>query len=361
MVRALTAMLLLPALGGAAGGAEERGQPALSVVLRPSAAVAGKYVRLAEVAELGGRPASRAGRVLLGPAPGIGRRGAFRREQIARRLVEEGFEPGSFRMSGAAEVLVRFRPEAAEVPAEGKGKGKIPSPPRPVKRASPQAPEAPEAGEVLNRSFAGWVRAALARRLSCKPQRLSVQVSGRVRVEDSDGELNSLEGLTPEVRWPVGRLRLGRLKVGVLLRRGAVRVARLEAYVETSARMEVLVTTRDLRRGDPVLPADLRKAELRLTDLGAVYLTEPQGLMGCCAARSIRAGQPLRANMFKKQKLVRRGQAVTIVSESGPVRVTEKAVAAAGGGLGDVITVKRRGGRPALSARVAGNGLVKVD
>jgi len=354
MIRTASAALLLAVLG-VAGAAEKRA--ALTVTLRASAAVRGEFVHLDEVAGIDGTGAGAAAKVLLGPAPSAGGRKAFRRDDVACRLEEEGFDRGSFRVVGAGEVVCH---PCKEAPRPGPAP-KVRAPRKkktPAGRTPPASSRDSQARNRLARRFAGWVRAALAKRLSCDPERLDVHVGGRVYGELPAG---SLEDLTPDVRWPTGRMRLGRQNVVVVLKRGRQRVARLHAYTKTSARMQVLVSTRDLKRDEMIMPGDLRKAEISLTDLGASYLTDGRGLAGACAARSIRAGQPLQAAMFKKQKIVRRGQAVTIVSEVGAVRVTEKAVARSGGGLGDVILVERKGGRPALSVRIAGNGIVKVD
>jgi flagella basal body P-ring formation protein FlgA len=79
------------------------------------------------------------------------------------------------------------------------------------------------------------------------------------------------------------------------------------------------------------------------------------------AAKPIRAGEPVTADMVRKVPLVRRGETVTLVSESGAVRVTERVVAKTDGGLGDRIVVDRFDKRPPLTVRVAGSGIVRVD
>ncbi len=349
MFRIASALLLLTALS-MAGAGEKRAT--LTVTLRASAGVSGGFVRLGDVALLSGKNARAAGKVLLGPVPKIGSRSEFKRNDVAYRLEEEGFDRAGFSIGGSEEVVVhadtaarRRTPTVVKKPTARKTS--------PAKRSKTVSPR-----DKLAKPFAKWVRAALAKRLSCDPERLDIHVGGRIY-----GTIppEGIAGLVPEVHWPVGRMRLGRQNITVVLRRGRERVARLQAYTEASARMKVLVSTRNLKRDELIMPGDLRKTEISLTDLGASYLTDSRGLAGACAARAIRAGQPLQANMFKKQKLVQRGQAVTVVSEVGAVRITEKAVAKSDGGLGDVILVERRDGRPALSVRIAGNGIVKVD
>jgi flagella basal body P-ring formation protein FlgA len=334
-------------LGTAIAAAAEK-QSALAVKLRSSARSAGPFIRLDEVAELSGAGADRAGKVLLGRVPRPGARAALKRKEVELRLEEEGFERRRFTVTGAEEVMVDPLPAKRLTPKPAATR-------KPVKRV-PERPAVPE--NKLAGAFAAWVRKSLAARLHCPPEKLNVRVSGRIRGEIPECRL---EDLAAEVQWPVGRIRLGRLRLGVLLKRSGRRVARLEANVETAARLKVLVAARNLRRDELIMPGDAVLSELLLTDLGGNYLSDSRGLTGICAARSVRAGEPLRANMLKKQKLVRRGQPVTLVAVSGAVRVTARGIAKGDGGLHDVVVVDRGRKRRPVTGRVVGNGIVKVE
>ncbi|MHC4917239.1 MAG: flagellar basal body P-ring formation chaperone FlgA, partial [Planctomycetota bacterium] len=260
------------------------------------------------------------------------------RREIALRLEEEGFDRRRFDVVGAPEVVVTAGPGSA------RGAG-------PSERAK-------RAGGTLRDAAAGWVRASLARRLSCDPAVLDVRVAGNVRGEVPAGRAEDLDA---EVHWPTGRVRLGRQRVRLTLRRGGGQVGRLEFFVETAARLRVLVASRNIARGELVTPEDASASELRLTDLGAEYVTDPAALRGICARTEIRAGQPLTGRSITKQSLVRRGEPVTIVCRVGAVTATERGIAKSDGGLGDVIAVERSGRRTPLSARVTGVGEVRVD
>jgi flagella basal body P-ring formation protein FlgA len=78
-------------------------------------------------------------------------------------------------------------------------------------------------------------------------------------------------------------------------------------------------------------------------------------------ARTIRAGAVIETRDLAKQLLVRRGQPVTVVIESGSVQLSEVAVARSNGGLGEMVTVERPGSRRQLAGRVVGPGKVKVE
>ncbi len=336
---AAAALALLFGIGAVTTAAAEK--PGLAVKLRPAARAEGRFLKLVEIAELSGPRAAEAARVLLGRVPEIGARVTLARGEVQLRLEEEGFDRRNFSVAGAEKVTVRSAAE--KLSARGLGN------PRHSGRAAPSTPAA-----ELQGKFAGWIRASLAERLSCKPEKLEIRVS-RLRGSLPDGKL------TPRVEWRAGGLRLGRQRVRVSLLREGKPVGRLEGYIEAVARLKVLVATRNIQKDEMLLPGDLKPTELLLTDLGGKYFPDAKGLLGMCAARPIKAGEALRPKMLKKQKMVRRGQPVTVVAEAGAVRITERAIAKSDGGLGDLIVVERAGKRPPLTVRVTGNGIVKVD
>jgi flagella basal body P-ring formation protein FlgA len=162
------------------------------------------------------------------------------------------------------------------------------------------------------------------------------------------------------VQWPAGRLALGRQRVGLVLLRGQEEAGRLDALVEAAVTLPVLVAARDLAPGEPLGPGDAVPVRLRLTDLGAEHLSDPGQLAGLCPARAIRAGAALEARSLTRLLLVRRGQPVTVLAECGAVSVRDSATAMGDGGLGDLVTVERRGTRVRLLGRVTDAQTVKV-
>ncbi len=337
----LAAVALALLAAAITAGAGEKGET-LTVRLKVAARSGGRFVRLAEVAGLSGRGAESAGRVLLGESPADGARLALGREEVALRLEEEGFDRRRFSVVGADEVVVSAA--AAKKPA-----------------GAPRAGKTRNGGDAngsVRQAAVAWVRASLARRLKCDAGVLEVRVTGSVH---GDLPAGSLEDLEADVRWPVGRVRLGRQRVRVALRRGERQVGSAEFSVETSARLRVLVAARNIGCEEAITADDVTSSELRLTDLAAEYVVDPGVLRGVCARREIRAGEPLSGRSVKKQSLVRRGQAVTVICRVGEVTAMETGIAKSDGGLGDVIAVERSGGRAPFSARVTGAGEARVD
>jgi flagella basal body P-ring formation protein FlgA len=336
MRAALPLFLLLAALAAA-------GEPELTVELRSGAGVSGGLVRLDEVADLAGPLAGRAAAVLLGAAPEPGGRLVLSRGRVAQRLQQEGFAPEQVRLAGAHEAVVGRAVVSGRPAAE----------PRESAAGKPGAADR----ERTEKLYVDWIRMALAERLGCPADVLDIRLNGALR-----GALPAAaEGAEGRVLWPSGALRLGRMRLPVEVLRGGERVATLEGTVEAAARLRVLVAARNVSRDELLLPDDVREAELLLTDLGGRYVQAAESLAGMCAARELRAGDPLEAGALRRQKLVSRGQPVLVISESGAVRVSERGVARGEGGLGDPVAIDLPGSRAQVMATVTGNGQVRVE
>jgi flagella basal body P-ring formation protein FlgA len=348
-VKSLALAVAAAALGGLLSGPPPalagEGDARLSVELRAAARSAGAFVRLDEVAILRGARAPEAGAVLLGRAPEAGRDRIVAREAVERRLAEEGFEPGSFTVAGAKESRVAA---AAE---EGS--------PAPDQEPEKEAP-APEASprERLADLVAERARSAVAEVLRCA----AADVEARLEFA---AEPAAAAPSAFEVRWAGGKPRLGRQRLEVVPAAGKAGDAKpapvAVILADLAVRRDALVAVRDLAPGEPVAAADVRRARISTLDAAADFVKDASELVGKAPARGVRAGAPLDRRALAKLILVRRGQPVTLVSECGPVRITETAVARSDGGLDDVILVERMDNRRQLAGRVAGSGLVKTE
>ena len=344
-------LLLLGSLSGFAGTVRQ--QRELKITLRNVAVSEGRFVQLSEIAVVSGAGNELAGKVMLGRTPRAGDKSIVDRLDVARRMVEEGFQESKLLIDGATEVVISPAdpdPEAARKP----GKPSSGDQDNHHNRISSSRHEQ----KALRNLFASWVRKSLSERISCDPDRLIVRAIGRVRGELPKGDI---EGISHSIKWPVGALKLGRQRLTAELYRGDQRLGQVEGYFETAAKLNVLVANRSIDKGQQVSAKDFNESELVLTDLAARYVLDPKVLDGLCAAQPIRAGKPLQPEMIKKTPVVLRNQPVTVVSEYGSVRITLAGVAKAEGGIGDMIPVERSGHNGTMMCRIAGNGIVKVD
>ena len=334
-----TLIVLLAAWLPCSGAAEGPAGLALGVQLRPAAAAAGKFVRLDEVAELSGERAGEAGSVLLGLAPAAGQRRTVTGQAVAGRLAEEGFECA---LTGASETVVL-------------GPGQAPD--QKPAQAPPAAGPAAPVEESLTSLALVAVRASLAGHLGRPADDVEVKLEPLRAV----GLPSESKGLTCQVRWPAGNPRLGRQRVEVAFSSGKEPAGCLEACADAAVWGPVLEAARNLAAGELLRPEDVRAARRRLAGSEADHLTSPAQLAGMVPVRAIRAGAVLETRDLAKQLLVRRGQAVTLVIESGSVRLSEAAVARSNGGLGDMVTVERPGSRRQLAGRVVDHGKVRME
>ncbi len=81
--------------------------------------------------------------------------------------------------------------------------------------------------------------------------------------------------------------------------------------------------------------------------------------IGRTPRRAIKAGQVIQARLLKGVEAIRRGQAVQIIANTGPVQVTVPATAMQNGAIDDVIRVKNANNGKVINARVTGPGTVE--
>jgi len=88
-------------------------------------------------------------------------------------------------------------------------------------------------------------------------------------------------------------------------------------------------------------------------------LTEAAAAIGRTPRRAVKAGQVIQARLLKGVEAIRRGQAVQIVANTGPVEVTVPGTAMQNGAIDDVIRVKNASTGKVITARVTSAGTVE--
>jgi len=91
--------------------------------------------------------------------------------------------------------------------------------------------------------------------------------------------------------------------------------------VTIESKIDVLVLTRAANRDERLTPADVTVETRRTTGPGNAYLTKPAELSGRTVRRPLPAGTTLSVDMFTPDLIVRRGQAVTLLSSGSAVEV----------------------------------------
>src|SRR6202047_3565068 len=112
--------------------------------------------------------------------------------------------------------------------------------------------------------------------------------------------------------------------------------------VTIESTIKVLVLTRAANRDERLGATDVTVETRRTAGPGNAYLTTPAQLSGRTVRRPLAAGTTLSVDMFTPDLIVRRGQAVTLLSSGGAVEVRASGRAMIDGAAGPRITGQNR-------------------
>ena len=288
---------------------------AASVMLKASAEVQGRVVRVSDVAELSGDEGlcARLAGLPLASAPRPGNVRVLSRAQIAaavRRLAS-----GST-VSGAEAVSVRTATQVV-------------------------------AGDALRRMA---TREILAR-FPGQPDRLEVEfVSATRPVEVTKGKLSFNLNMRPPGSW-------GRSRASALVNIDILVNGTREAGVVIPVRLRIFglvpVASRGIERGQALVQEDVscQRTELIGRAVRAMALDR---YLGWTTRRRIPSGAVLTADMFRAPILVHRGDQVTTELRTDTITVVARAVALEDGSLGSTIRLRLKGSRKDFPGRVTG-------
>jgi flagella basal body P-ring formation protein FlgA len=125
--------------------------------------------------------------------------------------------------------------------------------------------------------------------------------------------------------------------------------------------IQVLVAKEYLRRGSILHSEDLVPKKMDLNQLKYGYFTDINEVLGKTLKRHLNRGAVLTPSAIAVTKVIKRGERVTIVAETGGISVHAAGQALEDGGLGDIIRVRNLNSRKEIEARVVGPGRVKID
>lgn len=111
-----------------------------------------------------------------------------------------------------------------------------------------------------------------------------------------------------------------------------------------------------------VLSEDLLTTQtITLSQLPHGYFASLQNVIGMESSRNIRAGQVISPGQVKARKWVYRGQAVSIVAESGALSLSIQGKALADGQPGQIIKVRNLSSNKIIHGRVSGPGKISIN
>lgn len=130
---------------------------------------------------------------------------------------------------------------------------------------------------------------------------------------------------------------------------------------DSSQSESVWVLSRSIPKGGVLSPGDLARKPLPTRTLPAGALEDPSPLMGMRAVRTLQAGTVLRADQFKPEPILRKGQKVEILLEKGGLKIVAPGEALEEGGAGQKIRVLNLSSKQVVLARVEHAGGVRVE
>lgn len=162
-----------------------------------------------------------------------------------------------------------------------------------------------------------------------------------------------------QVRIAPGAKLLGNTSLSVSCNSPHVWKIHVAAHID--GEINALVARRPLPRGTIIQDSDLKFVLHRHSQLNRGYYNSATYLKNMEAKRNIKAGQILTPNMVKAQKLVLRGQHITILVQKGGLNLRAKGKALMDGKEGQMIKVANLSSKKLIYAQVISEGIVKIN
>lgn len=141
-------------------------------------------------------------------------------------------------------------------------------------------------------------------------------------------------------------------------------VLRLHAALVSGTLQEtaqVVTLARPVARGETVRAGDIVIERRARSEIAADAVVRPEAAVGLAARRALRADQVLRPADLMKPDFVTRNEMVTILFESGGIRLSARGKALDAGAEGDTVNVLNPQSKRTLQAIVEAPGLVVVN
>lgn len=122
----------------------------------------------------------------------------------------------------------------------------------------------------------------------------------------------------------------------------------------------VLTASHSMARGSRVTAQDIQSVEMNITTLPSGYFGTPEQILNKILKRPLGTGEVFSPNTLEAPHLVRRGERVTLLAESGGMQIRATGKALMDGSEGAVIQVRNLSSQRIVEGVVAATGIVKV-
>lgn len=135
---------------------------------------------------------------------------------------------------------------------------------------------------------------------------------------------------------------------------------KIHVAAHIDGQVNALIARHPIPRGSIIQNTDLEFVPRRYSQLNHGYYGSAKLLTNMEAKRNIKMGQVLTPAVVKAQKLVMRGQHITIVAQTAGLNLRAKGKALMDGQRGQTIKVKNLNSKKLIYAKVVATGMVKV-
>jgi len=282
-----------------------RAEDALTIAVRPDAAVDAQRVALADVAAItGGSPAlaRSLGSIDLGPAPAPGAEREVTRGFLVLRLQQERLDPAAIVWTGPERTRVERRSTRL-------------------------------AGVTLAQVAADHVRKSLP----WPDEDLSVEVvrpPADLHVAMTGQDVDYSVTLSPGARL------LGTVPCSVTVAQGDRVVGRASVLLQVRVFQQLVLASRRIRAGERLTKDLVRLQRTELTNVTADGFTRLADALGQEARHDIQPFAVITQAMVSAPRVVRRGALVTLVAESATLQVRARGIAQQDGAVGEWVPVR---------------------
>ncbi len=123
----------------------------------------------------------------------------------------------------------------------------------------------------------------------------------------------------------------------------------------------VLVTRQALARGHLIGKRDIHLVKRDVSTMHQPYVTDNKLAIGMIIKRQLASGAVINAGMLQAPILVRRGQNVTLLANTGGIQVRMQGKSMANGAAGERVRVRNTASRRIVEGEVTDNGEIRVD
>jgi len=123
----------------------------------------------------------------------------------------------------------------------------------------------------------------------------------------------------------------------------------------------VVCASRNIKRGERISKDDLYFVKRNMSHLSSKVLTDMNKIIGLMAKHNVKADTSLKEWMFVKFPIVDKGDIVTILAESGDLKVTAPGKILMKGYAGELVKVQNLMSKKEIYAKVVNGSMVAVD